>query len=413
MFYPEKGKKYVRIRKNHRNYQQEMTRKRRIIRLIVAVVIAAIVSLSVFFGVPERLIPLALDFSENFNGLNHKSQKEPVSETTEAAEQEPEPEPVVEEPAKATVVFTGDVELSDYVRSNYDSAGINGVLSDSLARVLKTADVSVINNEFAFSDRGTAADKQYTFRVSPSYVSILQDFGVDAAGLANNHSLDYGQDALLDTIQTLNDAGIDNTGAGNSLDEAARLVIKEVDGIKIGILACSRVIPYANWDVRNSQPGLFTCYDPSELVSRTMAAREQCDYLFVMIHWGIEQTTNLEAYQSQIGHSVIEAGADAVIGAHPHILQGIEYYNNKPIFYSLGNFIFNQDIPQTAIVKVTADDEGGISYKLIPAYAASATTRLANETDASGYDKTEEILTNLRELSPNVNITDKGVISEK
>lgn len=412
MFYPEKGKKYVRIRKNHRNYQEEMLKKRWIKTAVILVIVVALVGAGVFFRVPQKLATAAVNVYGQLQSGKKVTKKEPKAAT------EPEQEEVVEEPEEeviepATLIFTGDVELSTYVQANYDASGIDGVTSAALRKELKAADIAAVNNEFAFSERGTAADKQYTFRVAPHYVSALNELGIDVAGLANNHSLDYGQDALLDTIQTLNDAGIDNTGAGNSMDEAARLVVKEIDGIRYGFLACSRVIPYASWDVRNVQPGLFTCYDPSELIARTQAAKEQCDYLFVLVHWGIEHTTQLEAYQSQIGQAVIDAGADAVIGAHPHVLQGIEYYNGKPIFYSLGNFIFNQDIDQTAIVKVTADPEAGLSFSLIPAYARNATTRLASETEAAGYDKTEEILNTLRELSPNVEIDENGNMSER
>lgn len=413
MFYPEKGKKYVRIRKNHRNYQEEMQKKRRIWTAIILVAIIAVAGVGIFFGVPQKAATEAMNLYAQLSSGKGKVTK-PEPEATTEPEQEEIVEEAEEEPVEpATLIFTGDVELSTYVQANYDAAGIDGVASKALRKELKAADITTINNEFAFSDRGTPADKQYTFRVAPHYVSVLNELGVDVAGLANNHTLDYGQDALLDTIQTLNDAGIENTGAGNSMDEAARLVVKDINGVKFGFLACSRVIPYASWDIRNVQPGLFTCYDPAELIARTQAAKEQCDYLFVLIHWGVEHTTQLEAYQSQIGQAVIDAGADAVIGAHPHILQGIEYYSGKPIFYSLGNFIFNQDIDQTAIVKVVADEETGLTYSLIPAYAKNATTCLFTETEAAGYDKTEEILNTLRDLSPNVEIDESGNMSER
>ena len=411
MFYPEKGKKYVRIRKNHRNYQAEMQKKRRIWAAVIIVVLAAVAGTGIFFGVPQKAATEAKNIYAQLSSGRGKVTKQEPEAATEPEPEEAVPEEEVIEPA--TLIFTGDVELSTYVQSNYDTAGIDGVASKALRKELKAADITAVNNEFAFSERGTPADKQYTFRVAPHYVSVLNELGIDVAGLANNHSLDYGQDALLDTIQTLNDAGIENTGAGNSMDEAARLIVKEINGVKFGFLACSRVIPYASWDIRNVQPGLFTCYDPTELIGRTQAAKEQCDYLFVMIHWGVEQTTQLEAYQSQVGQAVIDAGADAVIGAHPHILQGIEYYSGKPIFYSLGNFIFNQDIDQTAIVKVTADPEAGLSFALIPAYAKNATTCLAAETEPAGYDKTEEIFNVLRELSPNVEIDANGNMSER
>ena len=415
MFYLEKGKRYVRIRKNHRNYQEEMRRRRSIRNVIALAVLVLAVGLSIVLGLPSLVASTAQEW--------YSSRQEKVSKDTQTSKDTKTPavgEPEAKEPVEeeeeviepATLVFTGDVELSTYVQSNFDNAGIDGVTTQALRRELKRADIAVINNEFCFSERGTPSKKQYTFRVAPAYVTILNQIGIDVAGLANNHSLDYGQDALLDTIQVLNDAGIENTGAGNSMDEAARLVIKEVNGKKFGFLACSRVIPYSSWDVRNAQPGLFTCYDPTELVARTQSAKSQCDYLFVLIHWGIEQATKLEAYQTQIGQAVIDAGADAVIGAHPHILQGIEYHSGKPIFYSLGNFIFNQDISQTALVKVVVDEEKGVSYSLLPAYAQGATTRLATETEGAGYDKTEEIYNTLRGLSPTVSIDEQGNVTE-
>ena len=133
--------------------------------------------------------------------------------TDVAVTEEPEAdETMPEEPASepVTLVFTGDVLLSDYVLNNYNSKGIAGVVSPDVLTELTQADLTVINNEFPFSTRGTKApDKQFTFRVDPSYVSVLTDMGVDIAGLANNHVLDYGSDALLDTFETLDNAGID------------------------------------------------------------------------------------------------------------------------------------------------------------------------------------------------------------
>ncbi len=428
MIYPEKGKKYVRIRKNHRNYQEEMQKRRRIHIFLMVLLCVVLVGGGIYFQVPKLAVHVAGVLSSYVSEMKGKMtandqtkksssvlEEEKTKKTVKKNDNSQEGAASAKEKAKVqeekttNIVFTGDVELSTYVQSNFDASGIGGVVSPGMQKLLFDADLAVINNEFAFSDRGTPADKQYTFRVSPSYVTIHQQLGIDVAGLANNHTLDYGPDALLDTIQILNDAGIDNTGAGNSMDEAAKLVVKEVNGKRYGFLACSRVIPYTNWDVRNANPGLFTCYDPTELIARTQAAKEQCDFLFVMIHWGVESTTRLESYQSQVGQAVIDAGADAVIGSHPHILQGIEYYSGKPIFYSLGNFIFNQSIDQTAVVSVIQEDDQ-ISYTLIPAYASDATTHLASE---NADQKGESVLNVLRELSPNVEISETGLMSER
>ena len=318
---------------------------------------------------------------------------------------EPEPEAVIEtEPV--TLLFTGDVLLSDYVLSNYNSSGIDGVLSPDMLRELRNADITVINNEFPFSTRGTQApDKQFTFRVDPKYVSILTDMGVDIAGLANNHVLDYGADALKDTFETLDAAGIDYMGAGDSLERASALITKEANGKTFGFLAASRVIPVVSWDVQNASPGVFTTYDPSKLVAAIEAAKESCDYLTVFVHWGIERDEYPQDYQVSMAKQYIDAGADLVIGSHPHVLQGITYYKEKPIFYSLGNFIFNQSIPKTAVVKVTIDGENEPVFQLIAGTASGART-IACE----GSGKTD-IYKYLESISTGITIDEEGLLS--
>lgn len=312
---------------------------------------------------------------------------------SETAQSDETAEPAVEPTEPVTLVFTGDVLLSDYVLNNYNSKGISGVVSDDLLSELQQADLTIINNEFPFSTRGSQApDKQFTFRVDPSYVSVLTDMGVDIAGLANNHVLDYGSDALLDTFDTLDAAGIDYMGAGVDMDRASRLITREIGGMTFGFLAASRVIPVVSWDVANASPGVFTTYDPARLVAAIEAARSQCDYLTVMVHWGIERDAYPQEYQTQLARQYIDAGADLIIGAHPHVLQGIDYYQDKPVCYSLGNFIFNQEIPRTAIVKVTVEKDKEPTIQFLAASASGAYTSLSSsEEKASIYQYLEEI----------------------
>lgn len=324
--------------------------------------------------------------------------------------QELQPEPddgSDDEAGPVTLLFTGDVLLSDYVLSNYKNSGIDGVLSPELLNELRDADITVINHEFPFSSRGTPApDKQFTFRVDPEYVSILTDMGVDIAGLANNHVLDYGADALLDTFDTLDDAGIDYTGAGNDLSRAGALITREVGGKTFGFLAASRVIPVVSWDARNSSPGVFTTYDPTLLIDAIESAKDTCDYLTVFVHWGIERESDPQDYQVSMAKQYIDAGADLVIGSHPHVLQGITYYKDKPVFYSLGNFIFNQEIPKTVAVKVTIDGEKEPVIQLLAATASNART-IACE----GAQKTA-IYDDLEDLSTGISIDDNGILSQ-
>lgn len=317
----------------------------------------------------------------------------------EDVESEEKPEPV-------TLLFTGDVLLSDYVLSNYKNSGIDGVLSPELLGELRDSDITVINHEFPFSTRGEKApDKQFTFRVDPTYVNVLTDMGVDIAGLANNHVLDYGKDALLDTFDTLESADIDYMGAGNDLARASALITEQAGGQTFGFLAASRVIPVVSWDVRNASPGVFTTYDPALLLTAIEQAKDRCDYLTVFVHWGIERDEFPQDYQVTMAKQYIDAGADLVIGSHPHVLQGVTYYKDKPIFYSLGNFIFNQSIAQTAAVKVTVDGEHEPVVQLIAAAASNARTAACE-----GTQKTD-IYKHLERISSGIAIDDNGTLS--
>lgn len=329
-----------------------------------------------------------------------------ISEDTPDSETDETTEPAEESVEPVTLVFTGDVLLSDYVLNNYNSKGIEGVLSPDLLSELRQADLTIINNEFPFSTRGSQApDKQFTFRVDPSYVSVLTDMGVDIASLANNHVLDYGADALLDTFDTLDNAGIDYMGAGVDMDRASKLITREIGGMTFGFLAASRVIPVVSWDVANASPGVFTTYDPSRLIAAIEAARSQCDYLTVMVHWGIERDAYPQEYQTQLARQYIDAGADLVIGAHPHVLQGITYYQDKPVCYSLGNFIFNQQIPQTAIVKVTVAKDQEPTVQCLAASASGAYTSLSDS------DEKASIYQYLEQISDGITLDADGVLS--
>lgn len=337
-------KKYVKIRRNARRRRWRRNRGK-IIALAVILVLALAGGVLWYFQGERLLSAFSSRGDTEEDGAKSGDGAEASGEPGNAGEPEEEPE------LPTTIVFTGDVLLSSYVQNNYDSGGISGVLDQELLNLLNGADITMINNEFPFSTRGTQAeDKQYTFRVNPSYVTALQEMGVDVAGLANNHVLDYGTDALEDTFTTLENAGIAYTGAGRSYEDACRLIRFEKNGKSFGFLAASRVIPVVSWNVENGAPGVFCTYDTTHLVEEIKKAKQQCDYVFVAVHWGVEHTDELTGYQPVMARQFIDAGADGVIGSHPHVLQGMEFYQGKPIFYSLGNFIFNREIERTAAV---------------------------------------------------------------
>lgn len=326
--------------------------------------------------------------------------KEPDATASLEETQEPEKN-------KASLIFTGDVLLSHYVLNNYNALGVEGVLDEGMLQALKESDVTIINQEFPFSTRGTQAeDKQFTFRVDPAYVSVLKELGADMAAIANNHILDYGDEALLDTMDTLDEAGILYAGAGKDKERAAQLQVMEAGGLRIGMLAASRVIPVAEWNIDNHQPGVFCTYDPASLLARIRESKKECDYLFVYVHWGIERSTMPEEYQKNMARQYIDAGADAVIGSHPHVLQGIEFYKEKPIFYSLGNFIFNQEIAQTMAVQLEVEKGKTTAVRILPASASGAKTSLA------AGEQAQQIYRSVEAVSDGIRIDEEGSVSK-
>ena len=214
-------------------------------------------------------------------------------------------------------------------------------------------------------------------------MSIFKEMGIDLVTLANNHALDFGTDALVDTLDTLDQAGILHVGAGRNLDEAKEPVIAELKGMKIGFIGASRVIPETSWNATSTKPGMLVTYDPALTVQEIEKLDEVCDYVVVYVHWGIERAEHPEEYQRTMGRQYIDAGADLVVGSHPHVLQGIEYYEGKPIVYSLGNFVFGSSIPRTALLKVVLEreetEELRAGLQLLPGASGAGYTRPLTE----------------------------------
>lgn len=306
------------------------------------------------------------------------------------------------------LLFAGDVYLSDHVLEAYDAAGgIDGVLSQGYQAEIQAADFFMTNEEFPFSTRGTPApDKQFTFRVHPEKVKLMQEMGIDLVTLANNHALDYGRDAMLDTIDTLDHAGIRHVGAGKNLAEARKPDVVELNGRTFAFIGATRVYPEANWAAGTDSAGMFSAYDGgAQLAEEVKAAKQQADYVIAYVHWGIEREETPNEVQKSIAHRLVDAGADLVVGAHPHVLQGIECYQGVPIAYSLGNFVFGSSIPSTALLQADVDDEG-IRLRLIPGTSAAGYTRKLDDAEkiAAFYAK-------MSGLSSGVKIDADGYLS--
>lgn len=304
-------------------------------------------------------------------------------------------EPVTEPPAPVysdiTIAFTGDILLADKLNDAYNASGVTGFISQKIADTLSGADITFVNEEFPFSNRGTPEpNKEYTYCVPPERVKIFKDMGVDIVSISNNHILDYGQDALADTFPTLDEYGIDYVGGGANLDRAKQLITYEVNGKTIGFLAASRVVPNEQWYALNesetsgARAGVFTTYDSTALCEEIRKAKQICDFVIVYAHWGIERQEVAADYQRNLAYNYIDAGADLVIGSHAHVMQGMEFYKDVPIVYGMGNFLFSNYYSRTTVVTCTIKEDNSCDIEFLPCGSQSYYTY---DLDESGIEE--------------------------
>ena len=259
------------------------------------------------------------------------------------------------------------------------------------------------------------ANKMWTFRAGPERAKVLNALGVDVAQLANNHVYDYGQEAMYDTFSALEAVGIPYVGAGRTLEEAMKPYYTEVDGKKIAIVAASRAEKYKMTpQATDTTPGILRCYDTELFVQTIKEARANADYVVAVVHWGTEHTTVLEDVQRSSAREYIDAGADVIIGGHSHCLQGIEYYEDKPIFYSLGNFWFDEYNVDTMLVniRISGNDDGDkIDVSVVPAVQDGTLQGCVTRICTQEEDKSR-IFSLLNKVSINANVADDGTVTQ-
>lgn len=315
-----------------------------------------------------------------------------------------------------TIAVAGDINFDENWGTmqyyNEQENGIYDCVDQTLLDQMNAADIMLINNEFSYSTNGSPMDgKYYTFRANPDRVEILKQMGVDIVTLANNHVYDYGEQAFEDTLTTLDETEIKHVGAGNNLEEAMEPVYYEVDGKTVAFVAASRaeknvLTPEAGEDTS----GILYCYDPTLLCEEIAEAKEHSDFVIAYVHWGTEYSNDFDSTQETTGQQYLDAGADVVIGAHPHCLQGIEYYNGKPIVYSLGNFWFNEKRLYTTLLKLNISgnaQDSQIEVQLVPALQSDyQTTYLSDpEQQTQFYDF-------MKNISVGISIDENGVVTE-
>jgi poly-gamma-glutamate synthesis protein (capsule biosynthesis protein) len=239
------------------------------------------------------------------------------------------------------------------------------------AETLSKADITIGNLECPISNRGEAVQKKYFFRAPVDAAKSLSFAGFDILSLGNNHSLDYGPDALSDTLSLLDSEDIHTIGAGMDEKEAYEPVFTSVNGIRLAFLSFVDVpttdFDYLTWEARPHQPGIAWAHK-NKVKQGVKLAKKEADIVIVMVHNGFEFWQKVSDKQQEIAKLAIDNGASLVIGSHPHVLQRIETYKNGLIAYSMGNFVFDNFLfppNYSAILSVELSPQGIESYELI------------------------------------------------
>ena len=313
-----------------------------------------------------------------------------------------------------TLGFAGDINFDEnWATTKYMDAQKNGIydcISADAISMMNDFDIFMINNEFTYSDRGMPLNgKAYTFRAKPKRVENMKILGADIVLMANNHVWDYGQTAFLDTLDVLNNAGIPYVGAGHNIEEASKPYYFYRDGFKIAYVAASKAEKFKMTpQATSNKPGILRCYDENLFLEEIRLARKNADYVVASVHWGTEYDNNADNAQRQLAGKIIEAGADVIIGTHPHVLQGVEYIDGKPVFYSLGNFWFNNKDLYTCLIELSlnlnTENKKVVldKWKFIPCHQQNLKTTIAYGSES------KTIISFMNKISFNVKINEDG-----
>lgn len=262
----------------------------------------------------------------------------------------------------------GDIMLGNWVTDHLDRDGMDYPFR-LLQPLLEKGDIRFCNFEMPIgkADSTNRTDKKYTFTLPPQYLEALNYGRFDIVSLANNHILDYGHTLADSTLQYLHDLGIVTIGYGKDASVAAKPGILERNGIKTGFLAYSMTFPRDFW-ATDSTAG--TAYpDKEHFIKSVKELDNKADFIVISFHWGGENSDSTKAYQQVFAHRAIDAGADLIVGHHPHVWQGLEIYHHRLIAYSLGNLCFGSFSPaakQSGLLEVHATKDSILSAHIHP-----------------------------------------------
>lgn len=309
------------------------------------------------------------------------------------------------------LTFVGDTIMTGHVETLLKEKGFDFPYA-YVKQLFTQDDLTIANLETPVTKRGVpASNKEFVYKSPPEAVPAMKASGIDLVNLANNHSMDQGEEGLLDTFQALDQSDIPYIGAGQDATRAYAPVFVERSGIKMAFLGFSRVVPEVSWYAGKNKPGIAVSYDPKLAVEAIRTAKNQADLVIVVAHWGKERQDLPVDHQKELARAYIDAGADLIIGGHPHVLQGFESYKNKWIAYSLGNFIFTRASEpktwETMVLQANCTKAGECKLNMLPHHAELGQAVPMNEQDGA------KLRERIESISTDVTIDANGNVEKR
>lgn len=263
----------------------------------------------------------------------------------------------------------GDVALDPVYVPTFPSEGYEYAWT-GLDGIFRRDDLTVINMECAVSDLGRPVPKAFNFRCDTAALPSALEAGIDVANLANNHSLDFGREAMVDSIANLRAAGIHPVGAGSDYDEAYRPALLEIRGWKVAVLGFGGVLPSRSWLATEDRAGIASGDDREDMVAAVERAAAIADLVIVTIHWGMELDTQPRPDDIAHAEAMVAAGADIIFGHHQHRVGPLSEIDGKIVAWGLGHIIWRRINPvsaRTTVAKVVVHPDGTMGACLMPA----------------------------------------------
>lgn len=309
--------------------------------------------------------------------------------------------------------FVGDINFDPTwhtMKYAKRKGGVDACISQEILKELQSADITMVNNEFCFTEETARQEgKAYSFKAEPENADLLDFFGTDIVSLANNHTCDYGEQGLLDTMDTLKEKGIVYSGAGRDLAEASAVQYFVTGGRKIAFVSATEIERFYHFTKKAGEntPGVLKTQQKKAVLAAIKQARANSDYVIMFVHWGAEGKIKQDADQRALAQEYVSAGVDAIIGSHPHRLQGVEFIEGVPIVYSLGNFWFSTGTLYATVAQIQIDSDGNLQLRLLPCeQKGKRTLLLENEEDCKNFYQY------VADMSSGVQIDENGTFAE-